>query len=79
MMKTKEITRVTYRWDAPAGVEPAWYAEAYAGNSMVCDSQKIWFPVDVSEFGEDNSQELEVELKQAFPNAEVIQSGIRGC
>lgn len=34
MMNTSEITRVTYRWDAPAGVEPGWYAEAWAGDRV---------------------------------------------
>lgn len=69
------ITRVTYRWDAPAGVEAGWYAESWAGGEMMDDSQKVWFPVAVDGYDRDQADELEGALRGAFPAAEIEYQG----
>lgn len=70
-MTTETITRVSCRWDDQFGVEPGWYAEAWAGESWACDSQKLWFPVAVADYGRDQATELEAALAEAFADAEI--------
>ncbi len=72
MTDTTEITRVTYRWDDQAGVEPGWYCESYAGDERVDDSQKVWFPVAVEDYGRDEADGLTAALAEAFPGAEIV-------
>lgn len=72
---TADITRVTYRWDAPHGVEPGWYAESWADTEMIDDSQKVWFPVPVDDYGRDEADDLEAALREAFPGAEIEFQG----
>lgn len=67
-----KIDLVRYRWDAPVGVEPGWYAESWSAGEMVDDSQKIWFGVDVDQFAHDQWSDLEDALQAAFPNAEIV-------
>lgn len=70
--RNETITAVTVRWDDQAGVEPGWYAESYAGELVAGDSQKIWFPVRVDDFGEDEADDLAEALREAFPQAEIV-------
>lgn len=66
------ITRVTYRWDDRLGVEPGWYVETWADREFVADSQKVWFPVAVDDFGRGDSAELVTVLRCAFPSAGLV-------
>jgi hypothetical protein len=70
-MTTTQITRVTCRWDDQPGVEPGWYCESWAGRDMMDDSQKVWFPVAVDDYGDDQADELRAALAAAFPGAEI--------
>lgn len=72
MTTQNEITKVTVRWDDQAGVEPGWYCESWAGETMIDDSQKVWFPVQVDSFGQDERSDLIVALKEAFPAAKIV-------
>jgi hypothetical protein len=76
MNATIDITRVTYRWDDQLGVEAGWYVETWAvdddGCKMAEDSQKIWFPVVVDDFGHDQEDELVAALLYAYPSAEIV-------
>jgi hypothetical protein len=67
-----DITRVTYRWDDQPGVEAGWYCQSFAGNEFRDDSQKVWFPVSVDDFGRDEADELVAALSEAFPAAEIV-------
>ena len=70
-MTTATITRVTCRWDDQPGVEPGWYCESWAGDQMIDDSQKVWFPVAVDDFGRDEYGSLVEALQEAFPGARI--------
>lgn len=72
MTTQNEITKVTVRWDDQAGVEPGWYCESWEGDKMIDDSQKVWFPVQVDSFGQDERSDLIVALKEAFPAAKIV-------
>jgi hypothetical protein len=75
-MKTDtEITRVTYRWDDQPGVEAGWYAESWAGDERIDDSQKVWFPVSVDDYDRAEADELEAALREAYPAAEIVYQG----
>jgi hypothetical protein len=73
MNATATITKVTAWWDDPQSpsVEAGWYCEGWNGTQMICDSQKIWFPVDVDVFDEDQVNELQAALREAFPGATI--------
>lgn len=66
------ITRVTCRWDDQAGVEPAWYCESHDGSGPCDDSQKVWFPVSVDSYDQDEADQLAEALAEAFPEAEIV-------
>lgn len=69
---TTTITRVRCRWDNRPGAEPGWYAETFDGEgNFADDSQKVWFPVQVDEFGQDQEAELIEALSEAFPGANI--------
>lgn len=71
---TNDITRVTYRWDDQAGVEPGWYAMSYdADGRERDDSQKVWFPVSVDLYERDEAGLLEAALQEAFPGADIVR------
>lgn len=72
MTTAAEITRVTYRWDDQPGVEPGWYCESWDGDTMIDDSQKVWFPVPVDDFSADDRAGLVAALREAFPAAKVV-------
>lgn len=71
MTATNEITRITCRWDDQAGVEAGWYCESWAGETMIDDSQKVWFPVAVDGYTRDQADELRAAMADAFPGAEI--------
>ena len=74
MSKTNtDITRITYRWDDQPGVEAGWYCQSYDADGFCDDSQKVWFPVSVDDYAEDEQAELVAALKEAFPNAEIVK------
>lgn len=71
--KTKaDVTRVTYWWDGQPGIDPAWYCQSFVDSEFMDDSAKVWFPVDVYNYGEDEADELVEALQEAFPNAEIV-------
>lgn len=72
MSTTGGVTRVTYRWDDQPGVEPGWYCESFDSGGPRDDSQKVWFPVRVDDFGESEGPELAGALQAAFPGADVV-------
>lgn len=69
-----DVTLVTCRWDDQPGVEPGWYCESWRGESMIMDSQKIWFPVSVDAYTHDEDGELRLALAEAFAGAVVVVS-----
>lgn len=71
MATATRITRVTYRWDDQYGVEPGWYCVAWDGDTSLYDSQKVWFPVEVDEFGRHLLPALRKALATAFPGATI--------
>jgi hypothetical protein len=69
MLPNKKIPvcYVTYYWD-----NGEWYAIAYDKDyGFVCDSQKIWFPVELSHYGIDEVEDVSALLQNAFPEAEI--------
>lgn len=70
-MATTTITRVTCRWDDQPGVNPGWYCESHDADGRVDDSQKVWFPVSVDDYGHDEADDLRAALAEAFPAAEI--------
>ena len=67
-----DVTRVTYRWDVQPGIDAAWYCQSFEGREFVDDSEKVWFPLSVDNYGEDEADELVEALQEAFPNAEIV-------
>lgn len=68
-----DITRVTYRWDDQPGTQPGWYCESYGENGrLAADSQKVWYPVSVDAYGEDDEASLIEALQEAFPGAAIV-------
>jgi hypothetical protein len=66
-----DVSCVRYWWDN-TGLEDNWYCETYdAEGDRIDDSQKVWFPVKVDDYGPDQDNELETALREAFPGAEV--------
>lgn len=70
-MAAETITRVTYRWDDQPGVTPGWYAETWDDRRIIDDSQKVWFPVTVDDYGHDQEGALRDALCEAFPGADI--------
>lgn len=69
---TTTITRLRCKWDNRPGVEPGWYIETFdGGGNFAGDSQKVWFPVQVDEFGPDQEAALVEALREAFPSSDI--------
>lgn len=69
-----KVARVTYRWDDQPGVEAGWYCETFGPDGRLCDdSWKVWFPVAVDDYREDEAEELVASLQAAFPTAEITE------
>ena len=65
------VTRIALRWDAQPGAEAGWHCEAFSGERLVIDSQKISFPVDVECYDDEERDELVEALTGAFPGAAI--------
>lgn len=67
---------VQYWWDAQDPQNSGWYARVLDERGRETDdSMKVWFPVEVDEFGEDQADELDQALREAFPQAK-IEAGL---
>lgn len=71
-----DVVKVIYRWDDQPGVTPGWYCETLIQEDdgtlrQGDDSQKIWFPLTVDYFGEDQEVALVEALKDKFGDAEI--------
>lgn len=67
-----QATSVTYRWDDQIGADPGWYCESHdSAGLLLDDSQKIWWPVDVDDYGRDEEIALAEALAGAFPSATI--------
>lgn len=63
---------IEFYWDTTDPANAGWYAmERSADGEIIDDSMKVWFPVDVDEFGESDGQQLKEALIEAFPDHEV--------
>lgn len=72
-MTMSKIATVEYWWDNQDPSHAGWYARTrYEDGVEGDDSMKIWFPVEVDQFGEDDGDELAEALQEAFPDAEII-------
>ena len=68
-MNNKRIIRMY--WDDQDRDNAGWYVMIMDGNrDFVDDSIKIWFPVNVNEFGPDDEAALKDALMEAYPDAE---------
>ena len=65
------IDTLRYWLDNQVGVTPGWYVQAWGAGKFLCDSQKVWFPVDVDDFGPVEEEELVAALKDEFPDATI--------
>jgi hypothetical protein len=77
-MKTDDVILVTYRWDAQEGAPRGWYCSCYRDTldgerTLVDDSQKLSFPIDVFAYGEGDDPALVRALRRAFPGAEIVR------
>lgn len=65
--------------DGTSNYEGGWYVEVLDRDAegqlrTVEDSQKVWFPVELSDYQEHHADELEASLLQAYPGAEIKRS-----
>ena len=70
---SKKIAKVEYWWDDQDSSNAGWYARTRDENGDERDdSMKVWFPVEVDEYDEDQGDELAEALQEAFPDAEIV-------
>lgn len=63
---------VQYWWDEQDPQDAGWYARVMDERGQTTDdSMKIWFPVDVNGYSEDQGEALGHALRSAFPNAKI--------
>ena len=63
---------LTVYWDAHDRAQPGWYIEVRdESGDIVVDSMKIWFPVEVDWYGEDDKADLVADLREAYPGATI--------
>lgn len=56
-------------WSVSDPKNPGWYIEETdENNRYLSDSMKIWFPIDVDQYGEEEGDELLDEMRKVFPN-----------
>lgn len=67
----KGIIKVIAHWDDQDPQNEGWYAMSYDADGERDDSMKIYFPVNVDDFGPDEADELHDALAEAFPGAEI--------
>ena len=69
-----QVKKVEYWWDAQDSDNAGWYARTIdAERQIIDDSEKVWFPVDVAEYGYEQSSELAGALRDAFPGAKIVE------
>lgn len=72
------MKRINVWWCTNDPSNPGWYGEVRNEEGQVIDdTMKIWFPVDVDQFGRQESQKLTDALCEAFPDHEICVSGER--
>lgn len=63
---------VQYWWDSQDPQNTGWYVRVQDERGQTMDdSMKVWFPVEVEEFSEDQAEELAAALREAFPEAKI--------
>lgn len=71
----KTVASVRYYWDDQAGAKAGWYVMTYSADGQeLDDSMKIWFPVDVDDFSQDEEGEMVEALKGQFPGLEIVNA-----
>lgn len=66
------MSKVQYWWDTQDSSNEGWYVRVLDHMDRITDdSVKIWFPVDLSEFGEDDGDALSIALHDAFDGARI--------
>jgi hypothetical protein len=76
----QQIVKVRAHWDNQDPNNEGWYAMAYARGTdgdlyEYDDSMKVWFPIKVDDFSQEQSAELLAALSLAFDGAEIeVQS-----
>ncbi|MFO0880752.1 MAG: hypothetical protein U0840_25750 [Gemmataceae bacterium] len=48
-----------------------WFCQAYKGESLWADSDKLGFPLDADAYGLDDQEQLEQALRAEFPRARI--------
>ena len=66
------MTQIRVRWDDQSGVMPGWFAEIIFDDRVVSDSEKVWFPVDLDDFGIGETEGLLDAIALAYPEAEIV-------
>ena len=73
-----QVDTLRYWWDSQYPDNTGWYVEALdSEGQFLCDSQKIWYPVDTDDFGQDEEAELVEALKAEFPDATIVGPEVR--
>jgi hypothetical protein len=68
----KTVAALRYWWDDQDPGNKGWYVEAKdSEGEFLDDSMKVWFPVDVEDFSEDEETKMVEALKAEFPNAAI--------
>lgn len=65
-------TQIQYWWDDQDPQNAGWYAREMQDGEFRDDSMKVWFPVEVDEYDQDQSEDLAAALAEAFPDAEIV-------
>jgi len=68
----KTVQKLTVYWDEQDPAQPGWYVEFRdERGDIIADSMKIWFPLEVDWYGEDQRGELIADLREAYPDATI--------
>lgn len=71
---TSEIQQETvqYWWDDQDPQNAGWYVRVQDERGQTMDdSMKVWFPIEVDEFGQGQAEDLAQALREAFPEAKI--------
>jgi len=69
-----KVVKIRINWDEQESDNEGWYVECLNDEGMcIVDSEKVWFPVDVDDFGKDQLDELVEALHAQWPDAEVVR------
>jgi len=66
-----EHATLTIYWDEQDPAQPGWYVEVRQGNDIIADSMKIWFPIEVDWYGENDKADLVADLREVYPDATI--------